>query len=217
MVIRRDEKFNKKLKINYTGNAKKLWMFSMNRSINNIEIISINYWLKQKEAIMRPFSMKIKAILKKSWRISKQVINKKKDTSSCSKFQVNQEITTDKTKIDNGFNQYFINIGPTLADKIPQDNKCPTTYMENRILESMVMSPVVQDGVQRIIKFLKESSAGWDAISARVAKATYSSFITPLTHSMNISLLNGVFSSKLKITRVIPFFKSGEPSNFFKL
>ena len=155
-----------------------------------------------------------KSNLKKSWRILKQVINKKKDTSSCSKFQVNQEITTDKTKIANGFNQYFINIGPTLADKIPQDNKCPTTYMENRILESMVIAPVVEDEVQSIIKSLKESSAGWDAISARVAKATYSSFIAPLTHIMNISLLNGVCPSELKIARVIPLFKSGEPSNF---
>ena len=87
-----------------------------------------------------------KSHLKKSWRILKQVINKKKDTSSCSKFQVNQEITTDKTKIANGFNQYFINIGPTLADKIPKDNKCPTTYMENRILESMLVTAIVYGG-----------------------------------------------------------------------
>ena len=91
------------------------------------------------------------------------MINKKKDTSSCSKLvnPVNQEITTDKTKIANGFNLYFINIGPILADKIPQDNKCPTTDMENRILESMVIAPVVEDEVQSIIKSLKESSAGF--------------------------------------------------------
>ena len=139
-----------------------------------------------------------KSNLRKSWRILKQVINKKKDTSLCSKFLVNQEITTDKTKIANGFNQYFINIGPTLADKIPQDNKCPTTYMENRILESMVIAP--EDEVQSIIKSLKESSAGWDAISARVAKATYSSFITPLTHIMNISLLKGKGNLSSKVT-----------------
>ena len=47
-----------------------------------------------------------------------------------------------------------------MADKIPQDNKCPTTYMQNRILQSMVITPVVEDEVQSIIKSLKESS-GW--------------------------------------------------------
>ena len=53
-----------------------------------------------------------------------------------------------------------------------------------------------------------------DAISARVSKATYSSFITLLTHITNISILDGVFLPELKIARVIPVFKSGEPSNF---
>ena len=152
--------------------------------------------------------------LKKSWRILKQLINKKKDTSSCSKFLVNQETTTDKNKIAKGFNQYFINIGPTLANKIPQDNKCPMTYMDNRVLESMVIAPVVEEEVRSIIKSLKDSSAGWDAISSRVVKATYSCFLTPLTHVVNVSLLNGVFPSELKIARVIPLFKSGEPRNF---
>ena len=58
--------------------------------------------------------------LKKSWRILKQVINKRKYSSSCSKFLVNQETTTDKNKIAKGFNQYLINIGPNLANKIPR-------------------------------------------------------------------------------------------------
>ena len=31
---------------------------------------------------------------------------------------------------------------------------------------------------------------------------------------MNISLLNGVFPSELKIARVIPLYKSGEPGSF---
>ena len=86
--------------------------------------------------------------------------------------------------------------------------------MDNRVFESMVITPVVEEEVQAIIKSLKDSSAGWDDISARVVKTTYSSFITPLTHIMNISLLNGVFPSELKIARVISLFNSGEPSNF---
>ena len=48
--------------------------------------------------------------LRKSWRILKDVINKKKVTSSCSKFVVSGKTTTDKIKIANGFNQYFVNL-----------------------------------------------------------------------------------------------------------
>ena len=85
--------------------------------------------------------------------------------------------------------------------------------MDNQVLESMVITPVVEEEVQSIIKSFKDSSAGWDAISAREVKTTYSSFITPLK-VMNTSLLNGIFPSELKIARVLPLFKSGEPSNF---
>ena len=47
---------------------------------------------------------------------------------------INGETTTDRMKIATGFNKYFVNIGPTLASDIPQDNKSSTTYMENRVL-----------------------------------------------------------------------------------
>ena len=145
-----------------------------------------------------------KSNLKKSWRILKDAINKRKGSSSCSRFMINGETITDKMKIVTGFNKYFVNIGPTLAGGIPQDNKSSTTYMENRVLESMVITPVVEEEVQSVIKALKDSSAGWDAISSRVIKTTHSSFIVPLTHIMNMSLLKGVFPSELKIARVIP-------------
>ena len=57
---------------------------------------------------------------------------------------INGETTTVKMKIATGFSKYFVNIGPTLASDIPQDNKPSTTYMENRVLESMVITPVVE-------------------------------------------------------------------------
>ena len=100
-------------------------------------------------------------------------------------------------KIINGFNKYFVSIGPTLARYIPQDYKSSTTYVENRVFESMVITPVIVEEVQSIIKHLKDSSAGWDSIAAWVVKTTHSSFIVPLTYIMNMSLLNGVFPSEL--------------------
>ena len=76
-------------------------------------------------------------------------------------------------KIANGFNQYFVNIRTTLASNIPQDNKSSTTYIESRVFESMVIAPVVEEEVCCIIKSLKDDSAGWDAISARLVKTTH--------------------------------------------
>ena len=78
----------------------------------------------------------------------------------------------------------------------------------------MFVQPVVVEEVQNIIKALKISSAGWDSISASVVKSTYNSFLTPLTHVMNLSITKGIFPCELKIARVIPLFKSGDSSSF---
>ena len=65
---------------------------------------------------------------------------------------INGETTTDKMKITNGFNKYFVNIGQTLARDITQDNKSSMTYMENRVFENMVITPVIEEEVQSIGK-----------------------------------------------------------------
>ena len=68
---------------------------------------------------------------------------------------INGETTKDKTKIATRFNKYFVNIGPTLTSDIPQDNKSSTTYMENPVLESMVITPFVEEEVQSVKKIFK--------------------------------------------------------------
>ena len=147
--------------------------------------------------------------MKKSWAILKEVINKRKSVSTCSRFLINGKTTSEKCKISNGFNSFFVNVGPTLAEKIPSDSRPPTVFMRDKIVNSMVLDSVFTNEVVSIVKNLKEGGCGWDSISASVVKATYIGFVEPLTHIFNLSLSQGVFPNELKIARVIPLFKSG--------
>ena len=61
---------------------------------------------------------------------------------------------------------------------------------------------------------LKNGGSGWDSICSKVVKKTYSSFIAPLSHILNLSLASGIFPNELKIARVIPIYKSGDVGNF---
>ena len=63
---------------------------------------------------------------------------------------------------------------------------------------------------QRIIADLKDSSTGWDGISAKIVKRSSRLFIDQLTHLFNLSLEQGTFPNHLKIAKVIPLFKSGD-------
>ena len=152
--------------------------------------------------------------LKKSWNLLKEVINRKKASSSCSRFLINNAVSTDKKNIANGFNSFFTNIGPSLASKIPSDDRSPSIFLKNRVTNSIVIDEVVSKEVTTIIKNLKEGSSGWDGVSASILKATCDSFIRPLTHVLNISITKGVFPNELKVARVVPLFKSGDPMMF---
>ena len=57
--------------------------------------------------------------IKKSWQIIKTVINKRKHNAVCTKFKCNDITITDGKDIANRFNNFFVNIGASLAKNIP--------------------------------------------------------------------------------------------------
>ena len=78
----------------------------------------------------------------------------------------------------------------------------------------MFVDNVTESDVVKIFANLKSSSTGWDGISLDVVKSSFAYFVKPLTHCMNLSLMNGIVPNELKIARVIPLFKSGDISLF---
>ena len=61
--------------------------------------------------------------IKKSWQIIKTVINKRKHNAVCTKFKCNDTTITDGNDIANRFNNFFVNIGASLAKNIPVSDK----------------------------------------------------------------------------------------------
>ena len=57
---------------------------------------------------------------------------------------------------------------------------------------------------------MKDCSSGWDQILPRVVKSTYQNFIVPITHVMNLSIVNGVVPTELKVAKLVPIYKSGD-------
>ena len=151
-----------------------------------------------------------KCNLRKTWEIVKNVINKKQSSSYPEYFVINGKDVSNNLQIANGFNKYFVNIGPNLSKAIPKSPKSPVSYMNENNPHTIFLKPVVEDEVVNIIKCLKESSAGWDNICPAIVKSTYLSFIKPLTHVLNLSITEGLFPNELKIAKVIPLFKKGD-------
>ena len=119
-------------------------------------------------------------------------------------------ITTDNELISNKFNDFFINIGPTLAKSIPHVNKSPLSYLGNRLTESIYLAPVSENEIGQLIKSLKDTAAGFDDLNAMCLKTSSQFLVKPLTHICNSSLSQGIFPEQLKIANVIPLYKSDD-------
>ena len=57
-------------------------------------------------------------------------------------------------------------------------------------------------------------SAGYDNIPMSIIKRSIGSISSPLTHIINLSIIHGIVPDELKISRVVPIFKSGDKALF---
>ena len=81
--------------------------------------------------------IKHKDNIRKSWSVIKKIIQKNKKSLCQTKFQLpDGTITDDKGLISAKFNDFFVNIGPTLANKIVKIDKSPLWTMASQILYS---------------------------------------------------------------------------------
>ena len=151
-----------------------------------------------------------KGDLVKSWKIIKQIINKKSFNKVPRYFMINNKQVDDKAKIASSFNKFYVNLGPSLASKIPNSGVNPLSYLKHDIHNSIFLTDVSEEEVVKILKSLKSSSPGWDGLSSHVIKLCFNHFLSPLTHICKLSLQNGVFPSELKIAKVIPLYKGGD-------
>ena len=123
--------------------------------------------------------------------------------------------------MSNEFNDYFVNIGPKLADKITC-NQNTNSYME--YLEPLdnginfQMKTITSSNVFSMLSKLSKSKAtGLDRISARLLRECPDLIADSLCLIFNHSINSGVFPDEWKCSKVIPLFKQGErhdPNNY---
>jgi hypothetical protein len=155
--------------------------------------------------------------LRKTWTIMKEVINKKKSSVKVDHFIHNNRKVTNNGEISNLFNEFFINIGKSLAQKIPLANQSALSYLGIPHNKSIFLQPATRNEVIKLINDLKsDSSSGWDEFSPKVIKYCHFFLLDPLIHLINLSLSQGIFPHELKLAKVIPIFKSGNLNIFTK-
>lgn len=111
-----------------------------------------------------------KGNLKLTWKLINEIINKKKSKAEIpDSFKENEEIISQPKEIANKFNEYFVNVGPNLADKIPEQMINYNTYLTKRYKNSLFLDAITEQEVETEINQLKVNKAcGYDEISPKV-------------------------------------------------
>ena len=163
---------------------------------------------------------KRKGNIKMTWKSINDLLGKNnKDSEFPSHLIHNGKIVKDDAEIAECFNDFFINIGPTLAKEIKTSNtKSYKTFLKEKINSNFNFKTVDVDLVKKVIGNLKsKSSSGHDGISSSLIKEAKDQISNIITLIINQSISTGIFPDKLKIAKVVPVFKKDDihlPGNY---
>jgi hypothetical protein len=122
---------------------------------------------------------------------------------------------TDPLKMAKALNKFFTNAASLIVDQIPTTDRPPDPAAEPELhhpLFSFVNAPVTRSEIADVIKLLKEKKTqDYCGISVNFLKSISDQLQIPLQHIINLSLETSIVPSQMKIAKVIPLFKNGDP------
>ena len=117
----------------------------------------------------------------------------------------------------NSFNNFFVNVGPNLARKIP-DPLLPEDWNDNLIVRnpsSMFLTAVEEKEIIDMVNKCKyKTSTDSNEIDMKVVKKVIEGISEPLTYICNLSFQTGKFPNNMKIAKVVPLYKTGDRHQF---
>ena len=155
--------------------------------------------------------------IRRTWKTINEILTKNQTQNKFpTVFNDNGSMITDKVNIANKFNVFFTSIVEKIAKGINYDgNMNYGNYLNKEIHSSFTFMNIDEDAINKIICNLPpKSSSGCDGISSKLLKVIAPVIIKPLTLLINKVLNTGTFPDKLKIAKVVPIFKKGDPSLF---
>ena len=144
------------------------------------------------------------------WDLINCVIGKASDKSSViSHIIVNQVEILNEKAIANEFGKYFSYVGKEFATRVG-DPKNKIAYYSDKILrnpDSIYFYPTSETEIRQLIENLpNKSSSGHNILLKKICPI----ITQPLVLIFNLSLLHGVFPSRMKLSEITPLHKGSE-------
>jgi len=136
--------------------------------------------------------------MRQTRKVINSVMNNDRRSSSPLNLTINNTVTNDPLIIVNEFNKYFVNIGPSLANKIPVTNNSVYDYLPPSKPASMALYPTDESEVFNLISNLKNvTSSGIDDIPTNIVKFASKYILPTLVKLINCTLAHGIFTNTI--------------------
>ena len=203
----KDKLFKKKIKSN------------LEQDISKYKEANSNFRREIRLAKKRYFEFKFSEYsndVKKTWSLLNSLIKKHKVQNDVPSIFFNENNSfSGLSEITNGFNDFFVNVGPNLASKIPQSEKSFEDYLGPPSNNTFTFPRVTEQLILTTISKLKsKKSAGIDHISMYLLKEIMPSILPPIVHLFNLSFQSGYIPESYKTAKIITIFKGGEKDRF---
>ena len=159
---------------------------------------------------------KAKGNLRVTWKLLSEIVNHKRVKSKMpTTFVHSQNEISDPLQIANKFCEYFTNIGPSYAKKLPHSDVAPDSYLKGRIFDSIFLTPVTKNEIKNLSSDFKLGKAtGFDSICISDVKSNIEHLTEPLAYLINLSISTVIVPDNTKLAEVIPVHKGDSNSDF---
>lgn len=126
--------------------------------------------------------------------------------------RVNENVISERDSLVNVFNDYFCEIGQSLAEKVDSHvQKYCEQKLHTRLNNSIFLEPVTECEVAKTVKELKPHKApGYDKIKSEVLKELNDYLVSPMTYLINKIFELGEWPTAFKLGIIKPLHKGGD-------
>ncbi len=161
--------------------------------------------------------------IKQTWKILRCAINKKdkKSNTSISSLICNNKLYSDPCIIADKLNEYFCSEPQKIVNDISPtgvssggpcpDSLNPDTDTDLPIFQSSDLQVGHEEIFNAISQLEPKTSTDFNNFSMKFIKNCFNYIVNPFLHIVNLSFSTGCFPSQLKVAKVIPILKSGDP------
>ena len=165
---------------------------------------------------------KVSGNIKQTWALINELRGKAK-TGIKASFKIDGELVKDKRVISNGFNMFFSSIAgklnaklcssrPVVSGEDSQNSSKFQKFFNKKVVNSIFLSPCNSEEIEQTIKSFQGDKAS--DISISILKRCSPFISCHLSRFLNSFMESGLFPNILKIGKVTPVFKKGDPQLF---